>query len=111
TAFYAGGLTEDQVIKQHHEIDALNMELGPFRIFKGIESDILNDGKLDYADDVLSSFDFIVASVHSILNMDINRATNRLITAIENPYTTISGHPAGRLLLRRQGYPIDHKAI
>ncbi|SFB59473.1 DNA polymerase/3'-5' exonuclease PolX [Algoriphagus aquimarinus] len=111
TAFYAGGLTEDQILKQHQEIDTLNKELAPFRIFKGIESDILNDGKLDYADDVLASFDFIVASVHSILNMDIKRATTRLITAIENPYTTILGHPTGRLLLRRQGYPIDHKAI
>jgi DNA polymerase (family 10) len=111
TAFYAGGLTEDQIIKQHQEIDTLNKELAPFRIFKGIESDILSDGKLDYSDDVLASFDFIVASIHSILNMDIKRATNRLITAIENPYTTILGHPTGRLLLRRQGYPIDHKAI
>tara|TARA_R110002049_G_scaffold192787_2_gene361593 strand:+ start:11968 stop:13707 length:1740 start_codon:yes stop_codon:yes gene_type:complete len=111
TAFYAGGLTEEQILKQHQEIDTLNKELAPFRVFKGIESDILNDGKLDYADDVLASFDFIVASVHSILNMDIKRATTRLITAIENPYTTILGHPTGRLLLRRQGYPIDHKAI
>ncbi|WP_339865970.1 helix-hairpin-helix domain-containing protein [uncultured Algoriphagus sp.] len=111
TAFYAGGLTEDQIVKQHQEIDALNKEMAPFRIFKGIESDILSDGKLDYADDVLANFDFIVASVHSILNMDIKRATSRLITAIENPYTTILGHPTGRLLLRRQGYPIDHKAI
>ncbi len=111
TAFYAGGLTEDQIIKQHQEIDALNKEMAPFRIFKGIESDILSDGKLDYSNDVLASFDFIVASVHSILNMDIKRATTRLITAIENPYTTILGHPTGRLLLRRQGYPIDHKAI
>lgn len=111
TAFYAGGLTEDQILKQHQEIDQLNIEMAPFRIFKGIESDILSDGKLDYSDEVLASFDFIVASVHSILNMDVNRATNRLITAIENPYTTILGHPTGRLLLRRQGYPIDHKAI
>jgi len=111
TAFYAGGLTEDQLIKQHLEIDALNMELAPFKIFKGIESDILSDGKLDYSEQVLASFDFIVASVHSILNMDVNRATKRLITAIENPYTTILGHPTGRLLLRREGYPINHKLI
>ncbi|REG78488.1 DNA polymerase (family 10) [Algoriphagus antarcticus] len=111
TAFYAGGLTEDQILKQHQEIDALNVEMAPFRIFKGIESDILSDGKLDYVDSVLATFDFIVASVHSILNMDIKRATTRLITAIENPYTTILGHPTGRLLLRRQGYPLDHKAI
>ena len=111
TAFYAGGLNEDQIIKQHQEIDVLNKELAPFRIFKSIESDILSDGKLDYSDEVLASFDFIVASVHSILNMDVKRATTRLITAIENPYTTILGHPTGRLLLRRQGYPIGHKTI
>ncbi|WP_192351251.1 helix-hairpin-helix domain-containing protein [Algoriphagus sp. Y33] len=111
TAFYAGGLEVEKILKQHKEIDELNKEMAPFRIFKGIESDILSDGKLDYEDNVLASFDFIVSSVHSILNMDINRATSRLITAIENPYTTILGHPTGRLLLRRQGYPIDHKAI
>src|SRR5690606_3813228 len=79
--------------------------------FKGIESDILNDGSLDYPDEVLATFDFIVSSVHSILNMDIKRATDRLLRAIANPYTTILGHPTGRLLLRREGYPINHKAI
>lgn len=111
TAFYAGGLTIGQVEKQHEEIDLLNKELAPFKIFRGIESDILSDGSLDYPDEVLAKFDFIVSSVHSVLNMDIKRATSRLITAIENPYTTILGHPTGRLLLRRAGYPIDHKAI
>jgi len=111
TAFYAGGLEIEKVLKQHSEIDELNLELGPFRIFKGIESDILTDGKLDYPDEILEKFDFIVASIHSVLNMDIGKATRRLITAIENPNTTILGHPTGRLLLRRAGYPIDHKAI
>lgn len=111
SAFYANGLDEDRIIKQHKEIDELNKELAPFRIFKGIESDILADGSLDYADDVLASFDFIVSSVHSTLNMDQAKATKRLITAIENPYTTILGHPTGRLLLRREGYPIDHQAV
>ncbi|XFE76247.1 PHP domain-containing protein [Algoriphagus halophilus] len=111
TAFYAGGLEVERIIKQHQEIDELNRELAPFKIFKGIESDILPDGSLDYPDDVLESFDFIVSSIHSILNMDIKKATNRLLTAIENPYTTILGHPTGRLLLRRAGYPIDHKSI
>ena len=111
TAFYAGGLTIEQIEKQHEEIDGLNKELFPFKIFKGIESDILSDGSLDYPDEVLAKFDFIVSSIHSVLNMDINRATTRLITAIQNPYTTILGHPTGRLLLRRAGYPIDHKAI
>lgn len=111
TAFYAGGLEIERIEKQQKEIDQLNIELAPFRIFKGIESDILSDGSLDYPEDVLASFDFIVASIHSILTMDIRRATERLLRAIENPYTTILGHPTGRLLLRRQGYPIDHKTI
>ena len=111
SAFYANGLYENRVIQQHEEIDRLNEKLAPFKIFKGIESDILYDGQLDYTDDVLASFDFIVASVHSILNMNIEKATQRLLTAIENPYTTILGHPTGRLLLRREGYPIDHKMV
>lgn len=111
TASYAGGLEIEKVMKQHEEIDALNAELAPFKIFKGIESDILGDGSLDYPSEVLEKFDFIVSSVHSILNMDITRATNRLLSAIQNPYTTILGHPTGRLLLRRAGYPIDHKTI
>jgi len=111
TAFYAGGLEVERIVKQHKEIDELNKEMAPFKIFKGIESDILPDGSLDYPDEVLASFDFIVSSIHSILNMDIRKATNRLLTAIENPYTTILGHPTGRLLLRRAGYPIDHKTI
>ena len=111
TASYAGGLEIEKVAKQQAEIDALNQELAPFRIFKGIESDILPDGNLDYPAEVLRSFDFIVSSVHSVLNMDLKRATDRLLTAIHNPYTTILGHPTGRLLLRREGYPIDHKAI
>ncbi len=111
SAFYANGLDEDRVTIQHNEIDKLNADMAPFKIFKGIESDILYDGKLDYDDEVLSSFDFIVSSVHSILNMKKDKATSRLLTAIENPYTTILGHPTGRLLLRREGYPIDHKAV
>ncbi|MBA4302515.1 DNA polymerase (family 10) [Algoriphagus alkaliphilus] len=111
TASYAGGLDIEKVIKQQAEIDELNKELAPFKIFKGIESDILGDGSLDYPVDVLASFDFVVASIHSILNMDVKRATERLLRAISNPYTTILGHPTGRLLLRREGYPIDHRAI
>ena len=111
TAIYAGGLDIEQIVKQQTEIDELNKELAPFKIFKGIESDILGDGSLDYPDEVLATFDFVVSSVHSILNMDIKRATERLLRAIANPYTTILGHPTGRLLLRREGYPIDHQAI
>ena len=110
-AHYANGLGPERVRQQHQEIDQLNAELAPFRIFKGIESDILGDGSLDYAPDVLAGFDFIVASVHSNLKMDERKATDRLLRAIENPYTTMLGHPTGRLLLRRQGYPIDYKAV
>lgn len=111
SAFYANGLNEERVIKQHLEIDVLNASLTDIKIFKGIESDILNDGALDYADDVLKSFDFIVASIHSNLKMNEEKATQRLITAIENPHTTMLGHPTGRLLLKREGYPINHKKV
>jgi len=111
SAFYANGLDEERVAKQHIEIDKLNASLGGIKIFKGIESDILNDGALDYADDVLKTFDFIVASIHSNLKMNEEKATQRLITAIENPHTTMLGHPTGRLLLKREGYPIDHKKV
>lgn len=111
SAFYANGLKEDRLQEQWAEIDALNQELAPFRILKGIESDILNDGSLDYADEVLSNFDLVIASVHSNLRMDKEKATERLLTAIRNPYTNILGHPTGRLLLSREGYLIDHAAI
>ncbi len=110
-AHYANGLNPERVRQQHREIDQLNQELAPFRIFKGIESDILSDGALDYPPTVLNTFDFIVASVHSNLRMDEQKATTRLLRAIENPYTTMLGHPTGRLLLRREGYPINHKAV
>jgi DNA polymerase (family 10) len=110
-AFYANGLKEDRVLQQMEEIDTLNNEMAPFKIFKGIESDILNDGSLDYEEDILKKFDFIIASVHSNLKMDKEKATNRLITAVENPYTTILGHPTSRLLLSREGYPIDHMKV
>jgi len=111
SAFYANGLKAERVLEQWAEIDELNAELAPFRIFKGIESDILNDGSLDYDEDILRRFDFIIASVHSNLKMDEAKATQRLLTAIENPYTTMLGHPTGRLLLSRKGYPIDHAKI
>jgi DNA polymerase (family 10) len=111
SAFYANGLDEERVWQQQTEIDKLNEKMAPFRIFKGIESDILNDGSLDYDDDVLATFDFIVASVHSNLKMDEEKATSRLIKAVENPFTTILGHPTGRLLLGRPGYPINHKKV
>ena len=111
SAGYAKGLSIERVLQQHEEIDHLNKKLDGFRIFKGIESDILSDGSLDYPDEILERFDFIVASVHSVLNMDKERATARLIKAIENPYTTILGHPTGRLLLSRKGYDLDFEKI
>jgi DNA polymerase (family 10) len=111
SAFYAKGLSIERVLQQHEEIDHLNKKITGFHIFKGIESDILNDGSLDYPDEILKKFDFIVASVHTNLKMDKHKATSRLIKAIENPYTTILGHPTGRLLLSRKGYDFDHKKV
>jgi len=111
SAFYASGLQEDRIIAQHKEIDQINKQLAPFKIFKSIESDILNDGSLDYAPGILQSFDLIIASVHSNLKMQEEKAMQRLITAIENPYTNILGHMTGRLLLSRKGYPVDHQKI
>lgn len=111
TAFYAQGLTVERVLAQHQEIDELNKKYAPFKIFKSIESDILGDGSLDYETDILQQFDLVIASVHSNLNMTEEKAMQRLITAIENPYTTILGHMTGRLLLSRNGYPVNHHKI
>ena len=111
SAFYANGLSIEKVLEQQQEIDKLNSGYQNFKILKGIESDILNDGSLDYPEEILKTFDFIVASVHSNLKMNEGKATERLIKAIENPYTSILGHPTGRLLLARKGYPIDHKKV
>lgn len=111
TAFYANGLKEDRILEQHRYVDELNIKLAPFKIFKSIESDILNDGSLDYPEAVLKSFDLVIASVHSNLKMNEEKATARVLKAVENPYTTILGHMTGRLLLSRNGYPLDHKKI
>lgn len=110
-AVYANGLKTEEVYQQWEEIDQLNQTLAPFHIFKGIESDILSDGSLDYPDEILAGFDFVVSSIHSQLSMDKKKATARLIKAIENPYTTILGHPTARQLLIRSGYEIDHKKV
>ena len=110
-AYYAQGLSEDQIEAQHALIGELNDKLKPFRIFKSIESDILNDGSLDYSNSILSTFDLVIASVHSNLKMNEEKAMGRLISAIENPYTNILGHMTGRLLLSRKGYPVDHKKV
>lgn len=111
SAQYANGLKEDRLEQQWNEIDAINKKHSDFVVFKGIESDILLDGSLDYNADILKQFDFVVASIHSVLKMEKSKANERLKTAIENPYTTILGHPTGRLLLIREGYSIDHEYI
>ncbi|RYG52996.1 MAG: DNA polymerase/3'-5' exonuclease PolX [Chitinophagaceae bacterium] len=111
SAFYANGLTEERIRQQHIYVDQINAKSGNFKIFKGIESDILNDGRLDYTDEVLQTFDVVIASVHSNLKMTEEKATARLIAAIENPYTTILGHMTGRLLLSRNGYPVNHRKV
>ena len=111
SAFYANGLTEERIKAQHDLVDELNQKLAPFKIFKSIESDILNDGNLDYSNSILSTFDLVIASVHSNLKMSEEKAMNRLMKVIENPYTTILGHMTGRLLLSRDGFPVNHKKI
>jgi len=112
SAHYAGGLSIDEIVEQQGEIDRLNRRYkGGFRIFKGIESDILPDGSLDYPDEALASFDFVVASVHSRFKLDRATQTERIIRAVANPYTTILGHMTGRQLLRRPGYDVDIEKI
>lgn len=111
SAFYAQGLSEEKILAQHQQIDELNKQLAPFKIFKSIESDILNDGSLDYSEAILSTFDLVIASVHSNLKMQEDKAMMRLMKAIANPYTTILGHMTGRLLLSRKGYPVNHQKI
>lgn len=111
SAFYANGLSIERIQAQQQQIDELNKTLAPFRIFKSVEADILYDGSLDYPDEILATFDLVIASVHSILKMTEEKAMARLLKAIENPYTTILGHMTGRLLLSRNGYPVDHQKI
>lgn len=110
-AFYANGLDEDRVLQQMREIDQLNKEMSNFRVFKSIECDILYDGSLDYDDEFLQRFELVIASVHSNLKMPIDKATDRILKAVSHPATRILGHPTGRLLLSREGYPIDHEKI
>jgi len=112
TASYAGGLKVEEVREQQREVDKLNRRLGAsFHVFKGIESDILADGSLDYPNDVLRSFDLVIASIHSRFRMSEREQTERILKAIENPHTSILGHVTGRQLLRRPGYEVDMEAI
>ncbi len=111
SAVYAHGLSVDRVLRQHDEIDALNERLEGFVVLKGIESDILPDGSLDYDDDLLERFDFVVASVHAGFSMSREEQTARCLRAVRNPHTSILGHPTGRLLLTREGFDLDLRAV
>jgi DNA polymerase (family X) len=112
TAHYAGGLKVEEVAAQQGAVDRLNKRFGAtFHVFKGIESDILGDGSLDYSDEVLASFDLVIASVHSKFRMGRQEQTDRIVKAVENPHTTILGHVTGRQLLRRPGYEVDMERI
>jgi DNA polymerase (family 10) len=112
TAAYAGGLNEEDLRRQHEEIDQLNKEFaGRLRILKGIECDILRDGSMDFDDEVLATLDFVVASIHSLFNLSFEEQTQRMLRAISNPYVDIIGHPTGRILLGREGYALDLEAM
>ena len=110
SAYYANGLKEDRILLQHKEIDKLNKN-SDLRIYKGIESDILKDGSLDYDNDILSLFEFVVASIHSNFHLDEDEMTSRIIKAVENEHTDLLAHPTGRLLLRRDGYKLNIKKV
>jgi DNA polymerase (family X) len=110
-AYYARGLNIDEVKRQVEEIDAINQKYKNFRVFKGIESDILPDGSLDYDDEVLKLFDFVIAAVHSNFKMEKDRMTDRLVNALKNRYTVMLAHPTGRILLARDEYELDTNAV
>lgn len=111
SAGYVNGLKPDRVIQQREEIAKLNKELAPFFVFAGIESDILQSGKLDYTDDILASFDYVVASVHGQFTGTQAEMTERIVKAVSHPSCTMLGHPTGRILLQRDGYPLDLLAV
>lgn len=111
SAFYANGLKVEKLYEQWQEIDDLNKKVSDFKIFKSIESDILTDGQLDYPDDVLKQFDYVIASVHSHFGLSKGEQTARILKAMSNPYVKILSHPTGRLLLSRDGYEVDMEQI
>ncbi len=110
-ASYAGGLTPGDLERQADEIDAVNERLDGITVLKGVEADILQDGRVDYDESILARLDFVIASVHSRFNMDRTAMTARILAAMDNPYLTILGHPTGRLLLARDPYPVDMDAV
>ena len=107
----AHGLNESRLKVQRAQIRTLNETVADIRVFSGIECDVLRDGSLDFPDEILAELDFVVASIHSILNLTEAEMTKRVIRAMENPYVTMLAHPTGRLLLKREGYAIDIPAI
>jgi DNA polymerase (family X) len=111
SAFYAGGLKREKLLRQHEEIDRLNARMKGFRILKGIEADILADGRLDYDAQILDSCDYVIGSIHSRFSMDGDAMTKRVLAALDDPHLTILAHPTGRLLLSREPYAIDVEAV
>ena len=111
SAFYARGLKRDRLLRQHEEIDEINARLKNFRILKGIEADILADGRVDYDSDILDTFDYVIGSIHSRFSMDGDAMTKRVLAALDDPHLTILAHPTGRLLLSREPYALDVEAV
>ena len=111
SAFYAGGLKRDKLERQHEEIDRLNAAMSGFRILKGIEADILADGRLDYDAETLDRLDYVIGSIHSRFSMDGDAMTTRVLAAMDDPHLTILAHPTGRLLLSREPYAINVEAV
>ena len=111
SAFYARGLKRDRLLRQHEEIDELNSRFKDFRILKGIEADILADGRVDYDSDILDTFDYVIGSIHSRFSMDGDAMTKRVLAALDDPHLTILAHPTGRLLLSREPYALDVEAV
>jgi DNA polymerase (family 10) len=110
-AFYARGLKRDAIMEQRKEIEALNAELDDITLLAGIEADILADGALDYDEETLAGFDFVIGSVHSRFGQDKEAMTRRLVRALEHPRLTMLGHMTGRLLLSRDAYDFDLDAV
>ncbi len=111
SAFYAGGLKRGRLLRQQEEIDRVNAQMNGFRILKGIEADILADGRLDYDAEILDSFDYVIGSIHSRFSMDGEAMTKRVLAALDDPHLTILAHPTGRLLLTREPYAISIQAV
>lgn len=111
TAFYAGGLTEEQLVLQQAEIAAHEKNVRPMRVFRGTEADILNDGSIDYGPKILKKFDFVIASIHSNFKMSKEEMTERILKALDDPHVTFIGHLTGRKLLSREGYTVDYDKV